>query len=99
MLTLMVSFLLILSSCSARIETVTKTVYEKQMIPVEMLRVNCTVIKPDKTPRKLSAAYLSEKACRKAYVKLVENLIRDYTEEGINNDSTSGHRQQTQSTD
>lgn len=69
------------------------------MIPVEMLRVNCTVIKPDKTPRKLSAAYLSEKACRKAYVKLVENLIRDYTEEGINNDSTSRHRQQTQSTD
>ena len=85
----MVNFLLILSSCSTRIETVTKTVYEKQMIPVELLRVNCTLIKPDKTPRKLSAAYLSEKSCRKAYVKLVENLMKDYTEEGTKNDNAS----------
>lgn len=69
------------------------------MIPVKLLQVDCTIIKPDKTPRKLSAAYLSEKACRKAYVKLVENLIKDYTIEGINNANASRHRQQTQSTD
>lgn len=83
----MVSFLLILSGCSTRIETVTKTVYEKQSIPIELLKVNCQIIKPDNTPRKLSVAYLSEKSCRKAYVKLVDNLIKDYTEEGTKNDN------------
>lgn len=82
MLILMLPFLLLLSSCSTKTEPVVIYQTEQVYIPLSLLKVECSVLKGGGTPRSAAAAYLSEKSCRKAYQKMTEGLIRDYTEEG-----------------
>lgn len=85
MLTLMLPFLLICSSCSTTTEPAVIYQTEKVYIPLSLLKVECLPRKAGGTPRLVSAAYLSEKSCRKAYEKMTEGLIRDYTLEGTKN--------------
>ncbi len=89
LLILMLLCLPILSSCSTKTEPVVIYQVEKVYIPYSLLQIDCHLLKAGGTPRLVSAAYLSEKSCRKAYQKLVKDLMKDYTEEGQVNDRSS----------
>ena len=73
--------LLSLSACSNS-PPVKEVVIQKQYIPLSLLTIDCKIEEGVSTPRLLGAAYVSERACRKAYEKLIDGLIRSYTEEG-----------------
>lgn len=92
MLTLMACFLLSLYGCSSKVPE-PGVVYqvEKLYIPAELLTLNCSETSPYLpqggeliTARSLSYAYVKDRGCLRAYIKLVEGLKNKYTKEGSN---------------
>lgn len=91
MLTLLLS--LIFSGCSnSPVERVTETIYQREYIPLEALKVNCNIKTELYTPRLLAIAWRSEKTCREAYEVLVDGLIKNHTKEGTVDDTRNRER-------
>lgn len=61
----------------------TETVYQKQYIPVGMLKVDCTELVAGETVRSLATSWTNNTSCLRAYKKLVEGLIMNYTEKDV----------------
>lgn len=94
-LTLILMLLLTLSfyGCSNKpVERVTETIYQREYIPLEALKVSCNVKTERHTPRLLAIAWRSEKTCREAYQTLVEGLIKNHTKEGSTDDNDGRER-------
>lgn len=72
-----------LNGCSNRpAEPVRETIYEKQYIPWELLQIECGEAPAGDTVRSLAMSWVNNTGCLRAHQKLVEGLIKDYTEEG-----------------
>jgi len=89
--TLMIGCLLILSSCSSKpVEPVSEVIYQKQYIPVDLLRVSCIEQPAGETVRTLASSWVNNTSCLRAHQILLEGLIKNYTEEGaVNNEPAS----------
>lgn len=80
----MIAFLMILFGCSNRPpETITETIYEKQYIPWELLQIECGEAPAGTTVRSLAMSWQNNTGCLRAHQKVIEGLIKNYTEEGI----------------
>ncbi|AXF53002.1 MAG: putative conjugative transfer protein [Caudoviricetes sp.] len=84
LLTLMIAFLPILSSCSSKPpDAIVETIYVKQYIPLDLLRISCIEQPAGETVRSLAGSWVNNTSCLRAHQILVEGLIKNYTEEGI----------------
>jgi hypothetical protein len=81
--TLMIVSLLILSSCSSKPpEPISETIYVKQYIPLDLLRIDCLATPAGDTVRSLALSWNNNTGCLRAHQKLLEGLIKNYTKEG-----------------
>lgn len=79
----MIVCLPILSSCSSKPpEPIVDIVYEKQYIPVELLEIGCVEQPAGVTVRSLAGSWANNTSCLRAYKKLVDGIINNYTEKG-----------------
>lgn len=79
----MIIFLMTSSGCSNRpVQPITETVYEKVYIPWEVLQIECGEAPPGETVRSLALSWTNNTGCLRAHQKVIEGLIRNYTEEG-----------------
>lgn len=77
----MTVFLMTLSGCSNK---EVKTVYQKQYIPIGVLKVDCAEMSAGETVRSLSLSWMNNTGCLRAYKALIDGLIIDYTDKGDN---------------
>lgn len=90
LLTLMIVFLPTLSSCSNKPpEPVVEVVYEKQYIPIGVLKVDCHEQSAGDTVRTLGMSWVNNTSCLRAHERLVDGLIKNYTKEGASRDEHS----------
>lgn len=84
LLTLMLACLMIFSGCSNKPpEVIYEVRYEKQYIPLDLLIIDCSVASPGVTARELAMSWVNNTGCLRAHKKLIEGLIKNYTEEGV----------------
>lgn len=85
--------LLSLSGCSSKPqEPVTQTIYERQWIPLNLLEVGCIELAAGDTVRSLGSSWVNNTSCLRAYKKLVDGIINNYTKEGMSQYERSGER-------
>jgi hypothetical protein len=72
-----------LSGCSSNQKVVTETVYQKQYIPVGVLKVDCTELEAGETVRSLATSWTNNTSCLRAYKRLIDGLIMNYTEKDV----------------
>jgi hypothetical protein len=84
----MIACLVSLSSCSNKPpETIVETIYQKQYIPLDLLRVSCIEQPAGETVRTLASSWVNNTSCLRAHQILVEGLIKNHTKEGaVNNE-------------
>lgn len=77
-------FVMILSSCSNKPQdTIVETIYEKQYIPLDLLRVSCKEQPAGETVRSLASSWSNNTSCLRAHQILIEGLIKTHTKQGV----------------
>jgi hypothetical protein len=91
LLMLTIGCLALCSSCSNKPpEPIVEVMYQKQYIPLNLLKVSCIEQPAGETVRSLASSWVNNTSCLRAHQILIEGLIKNYTEEGIiKNASTS----------
>lgn len=89
----MIVSLLTLSSCSNKPQDVlVETIYRERKIPYELLKVACVEKAAGETVRSLAGSWVNNTSCLRAHQKLVEGLIKNYSDKGATDEQPIDNR-------
>lgn len=63
-----------------------ETVYQKEYIPLDLLKISCKEKPAGTTVRTLASSWVNNTSCLRAHQILVEGLVKKYTKEGADNE-------------